>query len=110
MAHGYKRHSILSVGGAIDSTYGPVTTQQRLEELEIHVNTAPTSAATLYLYRDSGLGAEFDTLIYSINLQAASTTDVFNVALGVPLLEGDGLRVTYTNPDARTIGVLLHLR
>lgn len=103
----YRRDVFSVAGGAIAHTFGPVTSPMYLRELRVHVSAAPTTSENFTLTLRSADGAEHDVVIYKIDLSSASTTDIVNTDLGLLLLTGDELEVTYTNTDGRTIGVQL---
>lgn len=104
-----KRHMIAVEGAAIADTFGPVTALTYLDALRVHVSAAPTTSEYLTLTLDAREGAVYDTVLYRIDLSAASTADVLWVET-VKLLPGDALRLTYTNTDGRTIGAVYELR
>jgi hypothetical protein len=103
------RHTITSTGGAISDTFGPVSSITYLDTLLVHVSAAPTTSGVFALALNSALGVAHDTVLYALNLATGSTTDIF-ASLPLQLGPGDALKVTYTNADARTIGVQLVLR
>ncbi|KKN74779.1 hypothetical protein LCGC14_0386720 [marine sediment metagenome] len=102
------RHAIKSEGGAIDSTYGPLTGPQTLSAILVNVNTAPTTSESLTVTLDSVDGGEHDVVIYGKDL--ISTTSVALTEIDLRLDTGDALRVEYANTDARIIGVRLVLK
>lgn len=104
-----KQHRILSEGAKIDNTFGPVKSETQVEALMLHVSSAPTTSEYLTVTLDSAAGAAYDTVLYRIDLSAASTTDVF-WRESFTLHPGDALRTAYTNTDGRTIGVTFDMR
>jgi len=102
----FRRFSFDVAGGAIAETFAP-SGPVWLEGLLVHVSAAPTTSGSFTVTLDSRLGAAYDTVLYSINLATASTTDVFNNDLRLLLEAGDALDIAYANADGRTIGVQL---
>ena len=101
-----RRFTFDVAGGAIAQTFAP-SGPLWLRGLLIHVSAAPTTAGSFTVTLDSQFGAAYDTVLYSIDLSTASTTDVFNNDLELLLEAGDALDVAYANADGRTIGVQL---
>jgi hypothetical protein len=91
-------------GGPVAHTFA-VTMEMTLEELRLHVDTAPTTSGVFSVALNSVRGAEHDMDVYNLNLATGSTTDVWLSGLGLHLVPGDALDVAYANADARTIGV-----
>lgn len=88
--------------GALDATTSFATTDAGfLSVVTVRFSTAPASAETIKVYRDSRAGANFDSLLASYTTTAGSTTDVvFVVGNAVPIAETDQVRVTCTNVSA----------
>jgi hypothetical protein len=102
----YFFNRVESTGSPINTTFDPVTSENmKLKAITIKVDAAPTTAENFVLTLISGQpGSNFDVVIYSIDLSAASTTDDVNTDINLPLANGDALKATYTNTDQRTIG------
>jgi hypothetical protein len=103
----YFFNRVESTGSPINTTFDPVTSENmKLKAITIKVDVAPTTAENFVLTLISGqAGTNFNVVLYSIDLSAASTTDVLNADINLPLANGDALRATYTNTDQRTMGV-----
>ena len=102
-------HTIYSDGVAINDSTGAMTRITYLDGLTVHVNTAPTTSEYFAVTLDSGHGDAFDTVLYRVDLAAASTTDVLWTDT-VKLQPGDIIKTTYANTDKRRIGVTFLLR
>ncbi len=103
----YFTHRHLSEGVPINITF-PVTTSDNLmlRAMTTKINTAPTTSEDLVLTLISAEpGANYDTVIYRVDLAAASTTDDINTGIDLPLVRGDTFKLTYLNTDGRTIGI-----
>jgi hypothetical protein len=100
-----------TASGAIAFTTSALTKPAHFNLLTLHLDAAPTTSENLTVTLDSRLGADYDTLLYSIDLSASSVTDLvldesdFNALLGI----GDALAIAYTNTDAGTYGLELTL-
>lgn len=107
-----KVHRIYADGVAINDTSGAMTGNCYLDAVLVHVNAAPTTSEYLTVTLDSVAGESYDTVLYKIDLSAASTTDIVITPsdLGVPVLTGDALKTTYANTDKRRIGITYLLR
>lgn len=103
------RHTILSEGAAISDTMDVVTSARRLIGMTVHVDAAPTTSESFTVTLNSVLGADYDTVIYSLDLATDSTTDVLYTDFNLPLYPGDAITTAYTNTDANTIGVVFIL-
>jgi hypothetical protein len=103
------RHTIQSAGVPIADLMPALTTERRLTGLTLHADVAATTGDVFYLRLISGLGDEFDTVLYSITLSTASTTDIAKTDFNLPMFVGDALRVDFTNTDGRTYGISLIL-
>lgn len=106
----YKRHTILAEGSAIADTFGPVTSETWLDTVTVHVSAAPTTAGNFTVTLHSTAGANFDTVLYKLDMATISTTDVFLTGLNLLLVPGDALVTAYANADARTLGVTFGMR
>jgi hypothetical protein len=78
----------------------------KLKAMTTHVSAAPTTSENLTLTLiSSHAGSAFDTVIYTIDLAAASTVDDVNTNIDLPLVKGDALKLTYPNTDGGTLGI-----
>lgn len=102
-------HTIYSDGAAISDTTPAMTGERRLTGLLVHLSSAAATSENLTLTLDSVDGAAHDVVLYKINLGASSLSDVVYTDFNMPLQPGDALRTTYTNTDARKIGIRLIL-
>lgn len=89
----------------------PAGRTHQLISVSVNLDTAPTTSGNLTITLDAYEGEEYDTLLYSLDMSAGSTTDVFwwpdqPTYLG----PGDALDVAYTNPNGRTYGALITMR
>lgn len=105
----YHSHNIVSTGNAIDHTTPEFTSDRRLIGMTAHVSAAPTTSEYMTLTLLSVFGPEFDTVLYRLDLSAASTTDVLWTDANLPLRTGDALRLAYANSNRNTIGIRLLL-
>jgi hypothetical protein len=96
-----------AINGAIDYTTPPMGAERKLTTIYVHVSAAPTGQDSFVVTLISAFGAEFNTVLYSIVLGAASTTDVFVSDIKAPLSPGDALKVTYDNDEHNTVAVVL---
>ena len=82
----------------------PAMEQERtLVALYVHLDAAATTSENLVLTLDSHLGADYDTVLYTLDLAAGSTVDIASLDINAPLAVGDALRLTYTNTDNVTL-------
>ena len=107
-----KVHRIYADGVAINDTTGALTGTTCLDALLVHVSAAPTTSEYFTVKVASAQSTAFDTVLYKLDLSAASTTDIVltGADLGVPLVAGDALLTTYANTDKRRIGITYLLR
>ena len=76
----------------------------RLLRIEIHLSAAPTTSQSLTITLDAGLGAAYDTLLYTNDLSVTSVTDlVVEFGEGYEYEANDEVDIAYTNTDVRTI-------
>lgn len=101
------KKQLVTGNGAINTTGAVLTAQATLKAITIHVGVAANTAENLVVTLDAADGAAYDTVL--LTQAMAAVTDVALTDLGVPLYAGDALKVTWTNTDARTIGVRLCL-
>jgi hypothetical protein len=96
----------LALDGAV-----PVGQTYRLMSLTLNLSAAPTTSENLTVTLDAHAGAIYDTLLYSIDLAAAATTDLVWQPDPELLLEGDDvIRVVWTNTDTRNYGAQLTMK
>ena len=75
-------------------------------QITLNLNLAPTTSESLTVTINSVSGAAYDTLIYSLDLSTASTTDLlWQPSEDLWLMPGDSLDIAYTNTDKRTYGL-----
>lgn len=99
-----------SEGGAIDATFDPVTSHGlKLKSMTTHVDAAPTTSENLTLTRISASGTKFNTIVYKIDLAAASTVDDVNTDINLPIAKGDAFRLAYLNSDGNKLGIEIAL-
>lgn len=80
----------------------------RLVSVTLNLDAAPTTSENFTITLDAVAGSAYDTLLYSLDLSAGSTTDV----LWFPdqplwLQTGDAIDVVFTNTDGNTYAVLI---
>lgn len=77
----------------------------KLNHITIHFNAAPTTSENLTLTLNANDGAAYDTVLYSIDPSADSSTDVFWFPEKDVIFEnGDELDLAFTNTDTKTYG------
>jgi len=70
------------------------------------MSAAPTTSENFTITLDANAGAVYDTLLYTLDLSASSTTDLAWFPDEPLLLEGgDAIDVAYANTDVGTYGV-----
>lgn len=78
----------------------------RVISATLHLNAAATTSENLTITMDCVEGANYDTLLYTIDLAAIPTTNlVWQPDVDFYLFGGDGLDVVWTNTDGRTWGL-----
>jgi len=83
----------------------PAGRHYRLMTVSLNMDAAPTTSENLTITLDANAGAEYDVLMYSVDLSFASTTDVVWWPDDVLHLEpGDAVTVAYANTDKNTYG------
>ncbi len=87
----------LSAGAVnVTTTFSPLDAGF-LSVVTVRFTSAPASAETITVYRDSRMGATFDTVIAKYVTVAGSTTDVtFMFGNQLPIAETDQVRITCT--------------
>ena len=89
----------------------PASKHYRLVSVTLHLNTAPTTSEDFTITLDSHAGAIFDTLLYTLDLSAASVTDLVWQPDEEIFLEGDdAIVIAYDNTDVRNYGVQLTMK
>lgn len=106
----YRTHE--ASGGAINLAHVvPAGRTYEVLSVTCRLSSAPTTAGTFAVTLDSALGADYDATLYSVDPSVSSVTSVVWTPTAPLLLEGgDGVRVTYTNADKRTCGVVITVR
>jgi hypothetical protein len=101
-----------SGSGLINVTHTvPTSRTYQLVSVSLNLNAAPTTSENYTITLDALAGAEYDIVLYSLDLSAGSTTDVFWFPdQPLYLVGGDAVDVAYTNTDGRTYGVQITVR
>jgi len=74
----------------------------------VRLSAAPTTSESLNITLNSERGAEYDTVLYTINPAAQNATNVFwQPDHELCLWPGDAVDVTFANTDARIYGVTI---
>ena len=75
----------------------------------VSLDSAPSTAANIEVTYDSADGENFDTVIESTDpAESPAAADLtFLVGNPLPLLRGDAVRVSYTNPDTKRVNVTI---
>ena len=99
-------------GNALAASFSvPVGHTYKLISVTLHMSAAPTTSENFTITLDANAGAPYDTLLYSLDLSAGSTTDLVWFPDEPLLLEGgDAIDVAYTNTDTGTYGLQLTAR
>lgn len=96
--------------GAISTSLSAIRVAQILS-VTVKMSAAPTTSENLTITLNSVATGTYDTVLYSVDLAAGSTTS----ATWMPdqplwLQPGDSIDVAYTNTDVGTYGVLISMR
>jgi len=84
----------------------PAGRHYRLSHVTLNLDAAPTTSENMTITLDMNAGAEYDVLLYSVDLSVASTTDVVWWPDDELYLEpGDAVTVAYGNTDLAIYGV-----
>ena len=76
-----------------------------LQNITVHLNSAPTTAGNLTITLNAVSGAEYNTLLYSLDLAAGAITDiVFQAEHPLLCRNGDTISIAYANADLKTYG------
>ena len=77
----------------------------------VKLSSAPTTAGTLTVLLDSGLGGDYDVTLYSVDPSVGATTSIVWAPTSPLYLDtGDAVKVSYANTDMRTCGVVITVR
>ena len=84
----------------------PASTTYRLISVTMHSDAAATTSEDFTITLNANAGAAYDTLLYALDLSAASTVDLVWYPDEMLLLEGgDAIDVAFANTDTDTYGV-----
>lgn len=88
---------VLSAGTLNATTTFSIFDAGFLSIVSLHFSVSPSSAETISVYRDSRMGAAFDSLLAVYTTTASVTTDVtFIFGNQLPIAETDQVRITCT--------------
>ncbi len=73
-----------------------------VKRINLTFDTAPTTSEDLTVTLDSGQGAAYDTVLYTVDPSVASVTNLTIEELP-GFMNGDALLIEYTNTDTRAI-------
>ena len=99
-----------ATGTAAIALYGAVPARQhyRLESVTVNLSAAPTTSENLTITLYPQVGGIYNTLLYSLDLSAAATTDLLWQPDEEIILEGgDQIAVEFANTDVRNYGAQL---
>ena len=104
--------SSASGGDALNlSRVVPTGKTYQLVSVSVNLNAAPTTAGNLTITLDADAGPECDTLLYSLDMAAGGTTDVFWWPdQPTYIWGGDAVTVAYANPNGKTYGAQITVR
>ena len=89
----------------------PAGDTYQLVSVTMHADAAASTSEDFTITLDAHAGAAYDTLLYSLDLSAASTVDLLWQPDEPLLLEGgDAIDVAFTNTDTDTYGVQITVR
>jgi len=79
----------------------------KLQNITCHLSAAPTTAENFVVTLDAGLGAAYDTVLYSVDPSNGGVTDIVlpSELRGFQCQDGDQIKVAYTNTDTKTYGL-----
>ena len=84
----------------------PASATYQLISVTMHADAAATTSENFTITLDANAGAAYDTLLYALDLSAASTVDLLWQPDAPLLLEGgDAVDVAFANTDTDTYGV-----
>jgi hypothetical protein len=89
--------------GAISTTFAP-SRAFVLYGFTLRYSSNPVTSENLVLTLDAKDGTAYDTILYSMDPSASAARDILWQPEGGPLPfeNGDGVKITFTNTDART--------
>jgi len=89
----------------------PTGRHYQLVSVSIALDAAPTTSENFTITLNANAGAEYDVLLYSLDLSVGSTTDLmWSPESDIILGGGDSIDVAYTNTDTGTYGVQITMR
>ena len=97
---------VVATGAAGITASTTLSAAFKLISVTCHFSAAPTTSEDFVITLNANDGAAYDTVLFSVDPSAASSTDVVYIPDGELLFEsGDEIDVTFTNTDTRTYGV-----
>ena len=98
-------------GAIAESMTVPDGAAYRLISVSLNLDIAPTTSENYTITIDDAFGNPFDVLLYSLDISAGSTTDVFwQPDEELMLVGGDAIDVAFANTDARTYGLVFTVK
>jgi hypothetical protein len=98
-----------ATGAAAISASTALAADFELDSITVHFSAAPTTSENLVVTLDAGAGAEYDTVLASINPAAQAAQDLVitpeEYGFGKLYASTDAITVTYTNTDTVTYGL-----
>ena len=90
----------------------PAGATYRLMSVTCHFSAAPTTSEDFTITLDALAGAEYDTLLYSVDPSVTSATDIIWFPDGWELMTtgGDVIDAAFANTDLVTYGVQVTLK
>jgi hypothetical protein len=81
-----------------------------IEQVTLHLSAAPTTSENLAFTINALAGAAYDTVVFSVDLSASSTTNLVWVPSDGPLrlVKGDSFDVAFANTDTGTYGLQIY--
>jgi len=74
----------------------------------IAFNQAPGTTANINFTYKSAAGTNYDVIVHTINPASPATTEIhWSPSAAIPLLKGDKIEVTYSNPNNRRVNITL---
>jgi hypothetical protein len=105
MSNIYKKIS-KGAGSITEAIEVPVSQAYKIEHVTLHLSVAPTTSENFTITMDAKDGAQYDTLLQSVDLSASATTDlVWYPDEQLYLTGGDSLDVAFANTDGVTFGL-----
>ena len=91
-------------GSAAINTTTTISEHIKLTSITCHFDTAPVASENFVVTLDALDGAEYDTVLFTVNPSLSASTDiVYNES--IELEDGDEIKVTFTNTNTRTYGL-----